>query len=423
MLYAHRQRQFAAAQSSATERITGLAHDLEKSLAESNRLLAIRNFDRGQAAFEKELIGPGLLWMIESWRSAVKAHDPAWQHAARANLAAWQPLHPRLKMVFSHDSPVDAAAFSPDGKTVLTGGDDRVARLWDVATGEPIGQPLLPSRHGLRGRLIAPMAKMLRHRQRRTRQPVAGMRPPASPSDRPSSTLAKFGPWRSALTARRFSLAPTTPHGSGTRPRISRSASRCRIQDQSLPWHSVPTPATIVTASSDGSAADLERGPRALRGEPRKLSRQTPPTSRFRCRRENHHHRRPNRRRVVLGREHRRTSREHLGVHHQSAVRSVAVSPDGTMILTGGTDKTAQALGRRHEPAHRPADPPPGTGGGRGVQSRQQERSSPPAATVRRGCGTCAPVEVRVLPVLHHQIGSPPWPSVADGSYRRHRQL
>ena len=80
--------------------------------------------------------------MVESWRSAVAAGDPVWQHAARANLAAWRPHHARLKAVLSHEGPVDAAAFSPDGKTVLTGGDDRTARLWDVATGQPIGQPI-----------------------------------------------------------------------------------------------------------------------------------------------------------------------------------------------------------------------------------------------------------------------------------------
>jgi WD40 repeat protein len=33
-------------------------------------------------------------------------------------------------------------AFSPDGKTVLTGSVDKTARLWEAATGKPIG-PLL----------------------------------------------------------------------------------------------------------------------------------------------------------------------------------------------------------------------------------------------------------------------------------------
>ena len=37
---------------------------------------------------------------------------------------------------------VDAVAFSPDGKTVLTGSWDKTARLWDAATGAPVGEPL-----------------------------------------------------------------------------------------------------------------------------------------------------------------------------------------------------------------------------------------------------------------------------------------
>jgi WD40 repeat protein len=35
-----------------------------------------------------------------------------------------------------------AVAFSPDGHTALTGGDDKTARLWDAATGEAVGRPL-----------------------------------------------------------------------------------------------------------------------------------------------------------------------------------------------------------------------------------------------------------------------------------------
>jgi eukaryotic-like serine/threonine-protein kinase len=149
VLYADRQYHFATEQEKANREITRLNIDLgneretlNRSLAESNRLLAIRNFDRGQAAFEKDQIGTGLLWMIESWRSAVAAGDPAWQHAARANLAAWQPHHARLKAVLSHDRPVEAAVFSPDGKSILTGGDDNVARFWDADSGQHVGRPI-----------------------------------------------------------------------------------------------------------------------------------------------------------------------------------------------------------------------------------------------------------------------------------------
>jgi WD40 repeat protein/tRNA A-37 threonylcarbamoyl transferase component Bud32 len=41
-----------------------------------------------------------------------------------------------------HRGWVAAMTFSPDSKMVLTGGNDGTARLWDAATGKPIGSPL-----------------------------------------------------------------------------------------------------------------------------------------------------------------------------------------------------------------------------------------------------------------------------------------
>jgi hypothetical protein len=109
LMYAAQQTRFARDQLAARIRIDGLAKDLasekvclERSLVESNRRMAALHYARGQAACERGEIGPGLLWMIESWRSAVAARDPAWQHAARTNLAAWHRRFPRLKAILSH---------------------------------------------------------------------------------------------------------------------------------------------------------------------------------------------------------------------------------------------------------------------------------------------------------------------------------
>ncbi len=35
-----------------------------------------------------------------------------------------------------------SVAFSPDGHRIVSGSDDNTVRLWDAATGQPIGQPL-----------------------------------------------------------------------------------------------------------------------------------------------------------------------------------------------------------------------------------------------------------------------------------------
>ena len=39
---------------------------------------------------------------------------------------------------FSHDDPVTAVSFSPDGKTLASGSQDNTVRVWDLATGKEL---------------------------------------------------------------------------------------------------------------------------------------------------------------------------------------------------------------------------------------------------------------------------------------------
>jgi WD40 repeat protein len=149
LLYADRQTRLAASESLRADdqarysrEQAQAAASLKEALSQSNRRLAVLNYERGQAAFENGQFGPGVLWMVESWRSAVAAGDPGWRHAARANMAAWQSHDIAVKALVSHQGAVTSLAFSPDGRTILTGSQDNTARLWDAATGRPIGPAL-----------------------------------------------------------------------------------------------------------------------------------------------------------------------------------------------------------------------------------------------------------------------------------------
>ena len=67
-----------------------------------------------------------------------KVERPADNTARLWDAATGRPIGEPLE----HQQVVEAVAFSPDGKSVLTGSADGTARLWDAATGRPIGEAM-----------------------------------------------------------------------------------------------------------------------------------------------------------------------------------------------------------------------------------------------------------------------------------------
>jgi serine/threonine protein kinase/WD40 repeat protein/Flp pilus assembly protein TadD len=149
LLYADRQTRLATSESLRSDEQTRhsdeqakSAANLKDSLAQSKRRLALLNLERGQAACDQGQIGIGLLWMVESLRTATDVADPDWKHAALANLSDWRRHYTGLKGVCTFDGDVTTLALSPNGKTIVTGSQDNTARLWDAVTGLLIGKPL-----------------------------------------------------------------------------------------------------------------------------------------------------------------------------------------------------------------------------------------------------------------------------------------
>ena len=69
-------------------------------------------------------------------KDSVKADRPVSNAASAALLDAW--LRDREKNgLIGHTGPINGAAFSPDGGRVVTGSDDKTARVWDLSGATP----------------------------------------------------------------------------------------------------------------------------------------------------------------------------------------------------------------------------------------------------------------------------------------------
>ncbi|CAN5912878.1 hypothetical protein BH23PLA1_BH23PLA1_38080 [soil metagenome] len=130
----------AVQQSLAADRLRREQQQTTAALRESRRLSATLALDRGQGLCEQENADRGLLWLARGLEVA-PAEDAELLRTLRTELGAWgRRIHP-LRARLNHGGRVEDVAYSPDGNTILTGGSGG-ARLWDAATGRPIGEPL-----------------------------------------------------------------------------------------------------------------------------------------------------------------------------------------------------------------------------------------------------------------------------------------
>src|SRR5262249_34063634 len=129
----------AVAQAQAAKVLRQERDKTHVALVESQHLSARLALDRGLGLSEQGHADYGLLWLARGLQLAPANADDL-ERLLRLNLAGGHhPIHPP-RGILEHQAQVLTVAFRPDGRSMLTGGWDYAARLWD-ADGKPLGEP------------------------------------------------------------------------------------------------------------------------------------------------------------------------------------------------------------------------------------------------------------------------------------------
>jgi hypothetical protein len=94
--------------------------------------------EEGLKACAAGQVNVGLLWFARGLEQS--GNDANQQQLFRANLAAWGRPQPPPRELFRQKGAVTALAVSPDGKTILAGGEDGSARAWPIDGGKAVGE-------------------------------------------------------------------------------------------------------------------------------------------------------------------------------------------------------------------------------------------------------------------------------------------
>lgn len=115
----------------------------ENEKLRSDRMSAGLAFDRGLRTCADGNVPEGLLWMAESLR-VIPAEDAEFARVVGANISRWCNEQPALRRMIPLEHALEAVTYSPDGRFIVAA-DGGTVRWFEATTGDPTGKTVSQS--------------------------------------------------------------------------------------------------------------------------------------------------------------------------------------------------------------------------------------------------------------------------------------